>query len=56
VNLCASSMTFLYRTIVGREKPGEAWKSVEKIWTPRGPWKRLIEEQLARNGVEFEIF
>lgn len=55
VNLRASSMTFLYRTIVGREKPAEAWKSVEKIWTPRGPWKRLIEGQLAKNGVEFEI-
>ena len=55
VNLRASSAVFLYRTIVGRENPGEAWKAVEKIWTPRGPWKRLIEEQLKKHGVAFEI-
>jgi protein tyrosine phosphatase (PTP) superfamily phosphohydrolase (DUF442 family) len=55
VNLRASSMVFLYRTIVGRERPDEAWKAVEKIWTPRGPWKRLIEEQLKKHGVAFEI-
>jgi protein tyrosine phosphatase (PTP) superfamily phosphohydrolase (DUF442 family) len=56
VNLRASSMTFLYRAIVGKESPGEAWKAVEKIWTPRGPWKHLIEEQLKKHGVAFEIF
>ena len=56
VNLRASSMTFLFRTIVGKERPDEAWKAVEKIWTPRGPWKRLIEEQLKKHGVAFEIF
>jgi protein tyrosine phosphatase (PTP) superfamily phosphohydrolase (DUF442 family) len=56
VNLRASSMTFLYRVIVGRENPDEAWKAVEKIWTPRGPWKHLIEEQLKKHGVAFEIF
>ena len=55
VNLRASSLVFLYRTIVGTEKPEEAWKAVEKIWTPRGAWKRLIEEQLRRHGVAFEI-
>jgi protein tyrosine phosphatase (PTP) superfamily phosphohydrolase (DUF442 family) len=56
VNLRASSMVFLYRAIVAREDPDEAWKAVEKVWTPRGPWKRLIEEQLGRHGVAFEIF
>ena len=56
VNLRASSLTFLYRTIVGKESPGEAGKAVEKIWTPRGPWKHLIEEQLHKHGVAFEIF
>ena len=55
VNLRASSIVFLYRTIVGKEKPEEAWKAVEKIWMPRGPWKRLIEEQLKKHGVAFEI-
>lgn len=55
VNLRASSLVFLYRTIVGREKPDEAWKAVEKIWTPRGPWKRLIEGELRKRGIVFEI-
>ena len=56
VNLRASSMVFLYRTIVGKETPEAAWKDVEKIWTPRGPWKRLIEEQLKKHGVSFDAF
>lgn len=55
VNLRASSLVFLYRTIVGREDPEIAWKDVAKIWTPRGPWKRLIEDELRRNGIVFEI-
>lgn len=55
VNLRASSLTFLYRAIVLKENPDEAWKAVEKIWTPRGPWKRLIEEQLRKHGVAFEV-
>src|SRR5512139_806643 len=46
INLRASSMTFLYRAIVLREAPDEAWKAVEKIWSPVGPWKKLVEEQL----------
>lgn len=56
VNLRASSLVFLYRTIVGKEAPEAAWKDVEKIWTPRGPWKRLIEEQLKKHGVPFDAF
>lgn len=56
VNLRASTMVFLYRAIVARENPDEAWKSVEKIWTPRGPWKRLVEEQLGKHGIAFEVF
>jgi protein tyrosine phosphatase (PTP) superfamily phosphohydrolase (DUF442 family) len=55
VNLRASSMTFLYRTIVLKENPDEAWKAVERIWTPRGPWKRLIEEQLRKHAIAFDI-
>lgn len=54
VNLRASSMVFLYRTIALKENPDEAWKSVEKVWMPRGAWKRLIEEQLRKHGVAFE--
>ena len=56
VNLRASSMVFLYRTIVGRENPEVAWKDVEKIWTPQGAWKRLIDGQLRKHGIAFEPF
>lgn len=56
VNLRASSLTFLYRVIVGRENPGEAWKSVETVWTPRGPWKRLIDDLLRKHAIAFEAF
>ncbi len=44
------------KALAGRENPAAAWKDVERIWTPRGPWKRLIEEQLRKHGVTFELF
>jgi protein tyrosine phosphatase (PTP) superfamily phosphohydrolase (DUF442 family) len=56
INLRASSMVFLYRTIVGKEDPARAYDAVSKTWTPQGPWKRLIEEQLRRDGISFEIY
>jgi len=56
VNLRASTMTFLYRATVLKEPPDEAWKAVERIWTPKGPWKRLVEERLKRQGIAFDIF
>lgn len=56
VNLRASTMTFLYRAIALKAPPDEAWKAVERIWTPKGPWKLLVEEQLKKHGIAFEIF
>lgn len=55
VNLRASAMMFLYRTVVGKEDPDAAWKDVERIWTPREPWKGYITGILARNGVKFDV-
>lgn len=55
VNMRASTMVFLYRTIHGKEDPDVAWKDVERIWTPRGPWKRLVEAALRKRGIAFEI-
>lgn len=55
VNLRASTMTFLYRVIVGKENPEKAWKDVTRIWVPEGPWKRLVETELKKNGVAFDI-
>ena len=56
VNLRASSMVFLYRTIVAKEEPHRAYEAVAQIWSPLGPWKHLIQEQLRKHRIEFEPF
>jgi len=56
VNMRASSMTFLYRVIVGREPPEQAYESVAKVWSPQGPWKRLLVAQLRKAGIAFEPY
>ena len=56
VNMRASSFVFLYRTTVLREDPAQAYQAVSQVWTPRGPWRQLIEDQLAKHGVKFEMF
>ena len=55
VNMRASSMVFLYRTVHLKEDARRAYDSVTRIWVPHGPWKRLIESQLAKNGITFEL-
>lgn len=55
VNMRASSFVFLYRTTVLHEDPKEAYKAVSQVWAPHGPWRTLIEEQLRKNDVKFEI-
>jgi protein tyrosine phosphatase (PTP) superfamily phosphohydrolase (DUF442 family) len=56
INLRASVMTFLYRAIVLKEEPRAAYEAVTGVWSPDGPWRRLIKEQLAKNKVAFEPF
>lgn len=56
INMRASTMTFLYRVIVGRESPELAYESVSRIWSPTGPWKRLIVSQLNKAGIAFEPY
>jgi protein tyrosine phosphatase (PTP) superfamily phosphohydrolase (DUF442 family) len=56
VNMRASSMTFLYRVIVGREKPELAYESVARVWSPNGPWKQLITDQLKIANIAFELY
>jgi protein tyrosine phosphatase (PTP) superfamily phosphohydrolase (DUF442 family) len=56
VDLRASSMVFLYRVVVGKEDPHVAYKAVAQVWSPEGPWKRLIQELLKKNGVNFEPY
>jgi len=56
VNMRASTMTFLYRVIVGRESPEQAYESVARVWSPRGPWKRLLISQLGKARIAFEPY
>ncbi len=56
VNMRASSMTFLYRVIVGREKPEQAYESVAQVWSPQGPWKSLLVSQLRKADIPFEPY
>jgi protein tyrosine phosphatase (PTP) superfamily phosphohydrolase (DUF442 family) len=54
VNMRASCMVFLYRAIVLKEDPVRAYTSVTTIWSPRGPWRTLIQDQLRTAGVKFD--
>ena len=56
VNMRASSMVFLYRTLRLKEKPEVAYEAVEKVWSPRGVWRELIVAQRKRGGVDFEPY
>jgi protein tyrosine phosphatase (PTP) superfamily phosphohydrolase (DUF442 family) len=56
VNMRASSMVFLYRTIVLKEDPQVAYESVSKIWVPDGPWKKLIKDQLLKRNIRFDPY
>ncbi|MGM9488443.1 protein tyrosine phosphatase family protein [Ideonella sp. YS5] len=56
VNMRASSMVFLYRTLRLKEKPEVAYEAVEKVWSPRGVWRELIVAQLKQGGVAFEPY
>lgn len=55
INLRASSMVFLYRTIVLKDDPRAAYATLAGVWSPEGPWRRLIESQLQKHGIAFEI-
>lgn len=56
VNMRASCMTFLYRTLVLKERPDVAYEAVAKVWSPRFAWKPFLEAQLKAHGVVFEIY
>jgi len=55
VNMRASSMVFLYRVIALKDDPRVAYEAVSGVWAPHGPWRRLIEAELARHGIRFEL-
>lgn len=56
VNMRASTMTFLYRTIVLHEAPEQAYEAVAQVWSPKGPWKELIVSQLRKAQIAFEPY
>lgn len=56
VNMRASSMTFLYRVIEGHEPPEKAYESVARVWSPEGPWKQLIVDELRKAHIAFEPY
>lgn len=56
INMRASVMVFLYRAIRLRESPAAAYEPVARVWSPRGVWRKLIVEQLARHKVAFEPY
>ena len=54
-NMRASAFTFLYRAIVLKHDPREAYRDVSRIWTPYPSWKAMMEGELRKNGIAFEI-
>lgn len=56
VNLRASTLVFLHRATVRREDPANAWDAVSRVWTPRGPWRTLVQTRLAAAGIRFDPF
>lgn len=56
INMRASALVFLYRVIHRKEAPASAYEAVARVWSPRGVWRRLIVEQLAKNQIAFEPY
>lgn len=56
VNLRASSMVFLYRTLTAGQDASKAYESVSAVWSPQGPWRSLIRDQLHRHGIDFDPY
>lgn len=54
-NMRASAMTFLYRAIVIKENPVQAYDAVLKVWTPKDQWKEFVNAQLQKANIAFEV-
>ena len=55
VNLRASTMVFLHRVVTLKEEPSRAYEAVSRVWSPEGPWRTLVIEQLKTHKVTFEL-
>jgi protein tyrosine phosphatase (PTP) superfamily phosphohydrolase (DUF442 family) len=56
VNMRASTLVFLYRTIHLGQPPQAAYDAVTRIWVPQGPWRQLAVDQLRKHKIDFELF
>jgi len=56
VNMRASTMVFLLRTVTRGEPPEAAYRDVARVWSPDGPWKRLAVDLLRGRGIAFEPY
>ena len=54
MNMRASAVTFLYRTIHEKVDPAIAWGDVKPLWTPTNQWAAFIDTQLRTHGIAFE--
>jgi protein tyrosine phosphatase (PTP) superfamily phosphohydrolase (DUF442 family) len=54
MNMRASALTFLYRTVHEKEDPARAWGDVKALWTPTNQWAGFIDAQLKAHGIAFE--
>ena len=56
INMRASTLVFLYRTIQQQQDPSLAYEAVARVWSPRGVWRRLVVDELAKNHIAFEPY
>jgi protein tyrosine phosphatase (PTP) superfamily phosphohydrolase (DUF442 family) len=54
MNMRASAVTFLYRTIHEKVDPAKAWGDVKPLWTPADQWGEFIGAQLRAHGIAFD--
>jgi protein tyrosine phosphatase (PTP) superfamily phosphohydrolase (DUF442 family) len=54
MNMRASALTFLYRTIHEKEDPAKAWGDVKTLWTPTNQWAEFIDGQLRAHRIAFD--
>lgn len=54
VNMRASTMVFLHRVIILKEDPAQAYEAVSRVWSPQGPWRALVIEQLNKHQIAFQ--
>ncbi len=53
VNMRASTMVFLHRVSALHVDPAEAYEAVTRVWSPSGPWRALVLDEMKRQGLDF---